>query len=267
MSAESGHLGEELLRRAARGEELESEWQAHLADCTSCREEVDLLRALHGAVTVGQRSGPCPDDLLLARFAQGDLSSSEENEIGLHVSVCRTCGPLHESLREATESAGGLPVLPLPGPIVRLTERLAALVQFEMPMSLAMQARSATAGAASLVFAKAMESYREGRHDDALQGLEEAIGAGEDSAAASYFFGACLLRAGRHAEASEAFRTAVGRAGKRGDYRLLFAQALLLEGKGEEAQAELQRATRVPGAHRKAARELLGELEEVLGND
>ncbi|MEM7244704.1 MAG: zf-HC2 domain-containing protein [Acidobacteriota bacterium] len=231
-----------------------------------------LLALLREAAGVVRSTGEHPADELLVRLAEGTLPDDDALGVQAHLTGCTTCAGLFDALVISREELAD--ELALPGAVPRATggtdsskgslvERLAALVSFEMPAMLAMQARSATE-AVDPTLESALDDYRAGRHDAAREGFEQALEAGESSPVLRFLLGACLLREDRARDAVEHLEAAAEAEPSAAEYRLLLGKALLLRGEGEAAERELRRAARRPGRLRSEARALADRVKEVL---
>lgn len=247
-----GHASPQAMRDLALGRSDDPAALAHVDACRPCSRELALLRRLAGAVTSRGHAGPCPDALLLVRRAAGEDLGASREAVEAHLTECSACASDLEGLVDA-----GRRRLPVPGrtpqALAEAWGRLTDLVTFDMPASVAVVTRAAVAEPAPR-FDGAMEHYRAGRFGQARRGLEAAVRSGEGEPDASFFFGACLLRAGEAAAACERLREAVRRRCRLGEARWLLAQALLAADRGEEALDELVRLARGRGPRREAAR-------------
>ena len=90
-------LSEATLDALASGE-LSADERAkalqHVADCESCRSELRELLQLYRALQTGIDAETCPDDGLLASFADGNLAGESQTTIEEHLARCARCSTL-----------------------------------------------------------------------------------------------------------------------------------------------------------------------------
>jgi len=267
------HLDEGTLWwLAAGGEVLEARAAAHLAECATCREEVELLRHLKDAAAAERDPAGHPGATLLVRLADGALPSDLAETLRQHLERCGECAREHDDLVLARSQAG-----PFPGPMPRgpslvaaasaLVRRLRELADFEMPLALALTPRSSAPAAGRERLEAAMSAYRDGDHARAAADLRASLAAGEAPSAARFYLGACLMREGRPGEAVRELEAAVAGSPRLGEYRWLLAQAHLAAGNGPEALEAVRAAAKLPGRHRARARALATHLAELLGGE
>ena len=260
------HPSADRLRHFARGEQpADDEVDRHLLMCADCRTEISLVDAVEDAMT-GSASGRCPPpDLLVRRSVGEELAASQAAELDAHVQTCLQCADDLEALTRADGGAADLPGPPSAGSraLRALRERLRDLVRFDMPVSLAVTARSAAAATGPAI-ARGFEAYRAGRYDDAREALDAAYRAGDQDRDLPLFLGACLLHDGRAEQAVATLREAVRRNPRLGQHRWYLAQALLLAGDGDAALTQLDKAAALPGRYKARARKLRRALQTTL---
>ena len=261
----SAHPGEEIMRRLATAAgKVPRQVREHVAGCSRCTREVDFLGDL--AASLGSvATGPCPEPDLLVALGDGCLAEPEAHAVAAHAARCLSCAADLEALVR-----GGAPprLKPSPARVVAaaagtLLQRLRQLVQLEMPVHVALTARS-TGARRSPRFGKAMVAYGDGRFAAARRDLLAARAAGEEGAHVDFYLGVCSLRAGRAAEAARDLARAVGASPSLAEYRWYLAQALLQDGRGEEAARELDRVARLVGRYRSRARSQARDVRAAL---
>ena len=263
------HPESDMLRRIARGARVEASVSRHVDGCTTCTNEVTLVRFASHARKSSSRPGPCPDAIVLARHASGDEGLLEDDSLQGHLTACFACASDFEALHalEASEPGrrrlGAVPTRSEIKAAVRGTlKALRDLVRVEMPLSLGLTFRDSGGSRAGL--AKSLAAYRNGDHASASEGFARAIAAGEQSPEVRFLLAACELAQDRTEKAIARLVLLVRSAPRSGEYRWFLAQALLASDRGEEALKALRKVSRLPGSRRAQAAEQAKQVAEIL---
>ncbi|MEM7244146.1 MAG: zf-HC2 domain-containing protein [Acidobacteriota bacterium] len=214
-----------------------------------------------------QRRGDCPEAEDLVSLADGVLADEARRRVEDHLALCTPCTGIFAGLQRVDQLG-----LRAPGPeqAQGLLDRLAALVSFELPPSLAVAARGAAAvevDEATDLYRQGMELYRGGQVEEAQEMLSRAHAAGESSAELLLYLGACSLHLGWPEEARGHLVAAVQAAPKLGELRWYLAQAELLLGSGDAALEQLKAAGKLPGPQKSESKKLATELKILLASE
>lgn len=239
--------------------------QAHLETCEICAVELVALKKL-AAVEERESAGTCPDPLDLSLHASGRAEGPVAMSVDRHLRACEACALDFEALL-VLEEGPPPPRLRKPSALERLAEAARSLIRLEMPVGLTVALRGQGAGGDGPhgPLREAMQHYEAERWAEAAFLLEEICAGPAAPSEAFFYLGACLLREGRTDEAVSRLREAVWREKRLGTYRWYLGQALASTGRIEEALDELRRAARHPGTHQALARELARKLKQLVG--